>query len=179
MKRFIKLFIGSIMILMVVFGTTKLTIAWLSAETVEIKNTFATGLVASEIIEEFDGQIKKDVSIQNTGNIDAYIRVALIPAWKNPDGNVSGTQVGTEYTKPQAPDGWFLGNDGFYYHVTSVLPGENTSILINEFTMPTKDGLLFELQILASAIQADPKEAVEESWPVRVDTEGKLIGGGP
>lgn len=178
MKRFIKLFIGTIMILLVAFGTTKITIAWLSAETTEIKNTFATGKAASEIIEEFDGRTKTDVSIQNTGNIDAYIRVALIPAWKDAEGNNTGTPVGTEYTKPQAPTGWFLYG-GFYYHMAAVPPGEKTNILINEFTMPTKEGLFFELQILASAIQAEPKEAVEESWPVIVGTDGKLIGGGP
>ncbi|MGB4589947.1 MAG: hypothetical protein WBI17_12070 [Clostridiaceae bacterium] len=178
MKRFIKLFFGMMMIGLVVFSTTKMTIAWLSAETIEIQNKFSTGIVESEIIEEFDGQTKTDVSIKNTGNIDAYIRVALIPAWKEADGNVSGTPVGAEYTKPQAPDGWFL-KDGFYYHMTKVPSGENTSILISEFTMPTKDGLLFELQILASAIQANPKEAVEDSWPVIVDTAGKLNGGGP
>lgn len=178
MKRSTRLLLGIVLVFFMVFGVTKITLAWLEANTEEITNRFTPGSVTSEVIEKFDGQTKKDVSIQNTGNIDAYMRVALVPVWKNADGSISGTPVGAEYTAPVVPAGWFLGSDGFYYHQSFVTPGEKTTVLINELSMPTKPGLYFELQILASAIQADPKDAVEESWPVRVGTDGKLIGGG-
>lgn len=179
MKRSTRLLLGIALVFFMVFGVTKITLAWLEDNTKEITNKFTLGTVTSEVIEKFDGQTKKDVSIQNTGNINAYMRVALIPIWKNADGSISGTPVGTEYTAPLAPEGWFLGSDGFYYHQSFVTPGENTTVLINEISMPTKPELYFELQILASAIQADPKQAVEESWPVNVGTDRKLIGGGP
>lgn len=179
MKRSIRLALGITLSAFILLGAAKFTIAWLEDKTGEITNKFAPGIVSSEIIEQFDGQIKKDVSIKNTGNIKAYMRVALIPIWKNADGTISGTAVGPEYTAPVAPPGWFIGSDGFYYHQTFVSPGENTAALLQEFTMPTKPGLNFELQILASAIQADPKEAVEESWKaVDVGADNMLKPGG-
>lgn len=179
MKRSIRLALGVTLSILILLGGAKFTIAWLQDKTGEITNKFTPGIVSSEIIEKFDGQIKKDVSIKNTGNIKAYIRVALIPVWKNEDGTISGTTVGPEYTAPVAPQGWFLGSDGFYYHQGFVSPGENTMALLQEFRMPTKTGLFFELQILASAIQADPNEAVEESWKaVDIGADYKLKPGG-
>ena len=179
MKRSIRLVLGITLSIFILFAATKLTIAWLEDRTSEITNRFAPGVVASEVVEKFDGQIKQEVSIKNTGNIEAYMRVALIPAWKNADGTISETAVGPEYTAPLPPEGWFVGSDGFYYHQAIVSPGEHTMTLLQEFTMPTKDGLLFELQILASAMQADPKDAVEESWKaVDIGAENNLKPGG-
>lgn len=179
MKRSIRLALGVTLSILILLGGAKFTMAWLQDKTGEITNKFTPGIISSEIIEKFDGQMKKEVSVKNTGNIQAYIRVALIPVWKNQEGTISETAVGDEYIAPEPPEGWFLGSDGFYYHQSSVSPGENTITLLQEFIMPRKTGLFFELQILASAIQADPNEAVEESWKaVDIGADNKLKPGG-
>lgn len=155
--------------------------AWL-IDFKSVTNTFQPGYVASEVVETYNGTTKSNVSIKNVSNIDTYIRVALVPIWRNPDG--SGTDLpaiaGTKYTIVfSASSDWVLGNDGFYYCKSPIAPGANTPVFINSVvptTFATGDyaGKQFELTIISSAIQATPTSTVTSAWGVAVAPDGKL-----
>lgn len=153
------------------------TSAWLTAGVEPLENVFEEGKVPPEIVEEFNGKTKEHVQVKNTGNIDAYIRVALVAVWLDEDGDVAADAAPAPSFTHHA--NWFF-EDGFWYHKVKVAPEGLTEDLIDEFEMPTRDGLTYELQVIASSIQADPKDAVEHAWPaVEVNSSGHLTPAGP
>ncbi len=148
------------------------TYAWLTAGVEPLENVFEEGKVPPEIVEEFDGETKAHVQVKNTGNIDAYIRAALVAVWLDEDRNVAADAAPAPSITEL--DNWFY-EGGYWYYKMKVEPGALTEDLIDKFEMPTRDGLTYELQVIASSIQADPKDAVEEAWPaVTVNAEGEL-----
>ena len=159
----------------------KSTLAWLTSQD-GLTNTFTPGRVTTEIEEEFpEAEVKKNVKIKNTGNVDAYIRVALEAAWKDGDMIAARPVEVTDYAEDLNLTDWFKAGD-YYYYKYIVPPGMLTTNLINTFEILVHpEGLNFELQVLSSGIQADPDEAVESVWPLVEVVGGELApraGGG-
>lgn len=161
--------------------------AFLAAATAPEENKMSYASVSSEITEAFDGDVKSDVSVKNTGNTMAYIRVAVLVTWQDGEGRVyaEAPENNVDYIQTMSATGsWFQGEDGYYYHREAVSPGENSTDLMESLqAMQTQpEGYTLSVEILADAIQSAPDEAVEESWPVLVDTDGSLMalpeGGG-
>jgi signal peptidase len=150
--------IGLIIALTAIGGT----LAWLTATTESAVHAFKAGAVSCGVTEQISGSTKEHVQIQNTGNVDAYIRVMLVPVWRDPEG--SGT--GMEASVPAVTNSGWTQQDGFFYYNTAVPPGGYTSDLLTGFVMPSKEGYTYELQILASAIQATGTGAAgpSEAW---------------
>lgn len=147
----------------------------------EIVNTADKGTVENSIDENFNGTEKTNVKIQNTGNLNSYIRVSLVPIWRDSDGNPAALKTDGTYQITLNMDGWFKGDDGFYYCKTETEPQKFTPVLIKTCTV--KDGLgkeyndkIFDFQILAQSIQSSPKQAVIQSWGIAVDDSGNLTG---
>ena len=165
------------------------SLAFLFTQTDPVENVFDNAYVACDVFEngpggegEFDGQTKTNVRIKNTGDTDAYIRVAVVVNWMDE----AGTKVWA--TKPvegadgdytityDLSNGWFDGGDGFYYYSKTISPEELTTILINEAKQlksapQTPDGIQYNLsiEIVASAIQSTPETVVAEQWGVTVN----------
>lgn len=167
------------------------SIAWLIFNPDPVNNQFTPGNVTITVDEDFKNNVKSDVKIKNIGNVPAYIRVALVPAWVDEEGNVVAQPASLEDCEITwgnidpatigAGEDWFLGSDGFYYCSTAIEPETSTPILIKQCTVKTDEGQThkydFELRILASAVQAIPTSAVSEAWnAVGVDaTNGQLV----
>ena len=108
------------------------TVAFLAARTEQKTNTFAPSRVASQVIEEhFDGEVKSDAAVRNTGDTTAYIRAAVSITWMQDTDAASQTitarspREGVDYTISYLADtGWLRGDDGFWYHQTPVAPGK-------------------------------------------------------
>lgn len=158
------------------------SLAFLIDQTDAITNQFSGSELTGEIKEDFDYQKKENVRIKNNGDVDAYVRVALVPNWVDDAGNVYGEvlQSGKDYTIVFGGFGWEKGGDNFYYCNTKVGPGSETPVLVKlckpeELTKTAPDGrtLHFELQVIASLIQASPVEAVKDAWG---DEAAKLVG---
>ena len=146
------------------------TVAYLAASTQPVVNVFTPGSVGGEIEETLEGQVKKNVTVRNTGNVDAYIRAKIVVTWQNEDGDVYPVMpvAGTDYTITYGGEWTEVG--GFWYYTGDdngkVGAGDSTSVLINE-CKPLKDcpdtNYTLHVEILAQAIQAD-------GWPEDVDT---------
>lgn len=157
-----------------------ITLAYLFTNTDPIENKFTPASVGIEITETFDYKVKKNVKVTNTGDTECYIRATIVVTWKNDEDEVYPTQpvLGGDYTMTMGSDDWMQAKDGFWYYKLPVAKGGSTTNLIdlcqpNEGKAP--DGYHLSVEIISSAIQSKPVEAVE-SWSeyVTVDTYGNL-----
>lgn len=163
------------------------TVAWLAVSTRAVENTFQPSQVTSQVDEKFDGSVKSNVRIQNTGDIDAYLRVTLVPTWQDDDGYavaVSASLSDCTFTGLPGNE-WAQGSDGYYYCKNPISPQDYTGYLFTKATVNTTSagyqaGYHMNLQILCDAIQAKGgtaagTAAVEAAgWPVTVNTNGSL-----
>ena len=176
------------------------TVAFIMAKTDKIDNTFEPARVSCEVQESFNGNTKTDVAIENTSDIDAYIRAEVIITWQNENGEVYGQMpaAGTDYAIDYGDIGtgispkWVEGNDGFYYWTAPVAPDGFTGDLIESVEPKgnnVPEGYSLCVEILGSAVQADggseigePAEwtpAVVQAWDndkidIRVDKDRQL-----
>lgn len=183
-KRSVKPFLIAFCVCILACAAVSGSLAWLISTPEQVVNSFTPGVVTIEVDEKFDDEhtTKQNVRIKNTGNVPAYIRVALIPAWVDDEGNIAAKPASLDNCNITwgnngngYEDDWFIGSDGFYYCKTVIEPHGSTPILIKSCTV--KDGehkYDFELQIIASAVQSLPTSTVGEVWPVVVGTDGTL-----
>lgn len=147
------------------------TIAYLMTNTSSVTNTFQPARVTCEVEEQegnakFDGKVKENIPIKNTGNVDAYIRAAVLVNWVNKEGKIipRPAEDGFGHRIEMNPTGWTLEADGYYYYKDKVAPGGKTAPLIlqayptksNAQYTPSSDDIYFlQIDIIADAIQAD------------------------
>ena len=145
------------LLILAVLCTAGVTAAFLKQETDPVVNTFTPGSVTPSIVEEFDGTEKKSVTIQNTGNSDAYIRAAVIGN-RLATGSVASMSEASrsDYLKRivgpydvsdklnvnngSEPGGHWFSYDGYYYWNEIVKPGDSTGELIDKEKYP--DGIV-------------------------------------
>ena len=190
MKEFVRTHKRAVLLglaaLLIVAASIGGTLAWLTSNPSGIVNTFTPGEVPNQVTEDpFDGTTKSNVRVKNTGNVDAYIRVALVPIWRNADGTGAGYPAAAVNPADYGMDSDWFKQGSYYYYSKSVAPNEVTAHLLTSFTAPTTptnapEGTYYELQMLAQSIQADGTDAngtspAEFAWnDVKVEN-GKLI----
>lgn len=177
------LLIASLAVLLT--ATVGSTAAWLVSKPAAVENNFVPGKVACKVLEDFGKgngtYVKSNVRVKNTGNTDAYIRVLLVFTWKDDKGNIFSNkpQEGKDYqiVMDDLTD-WIMqkSDEGVYfYYKKRVAPEEETRNLIEslyqiaDVTGPENGKYKLSVDILADAVQADPPQAVEESWGVDVE----------
>lgn len=177
---------GFVLLILAVVLAIGGTLAYIIANTEEVKNKFTPGVVECEVDEQFDKlhKVKSDVKIKNTGNTAAYIRATYVVTWQKEDGTVNGKMpvAGTDYTidvESAKERGWML-IDGYWYYTSPVAPEGVTDVLIAscelaENAEAPEGGYHLSVEIIASAIQSEPASVVAEKWHVAVDN-GKITG---
>ena len=151
------------------------TMAYLTAETPKVVNTFTPAEVTTDIDEDFNGEAKTRIEVKNTGDIDAYIRVKLVTYRVNE----AGSPIGGAAAIPEFDLGpnW-VKHEGYYYYTLPVDPNESTLDLIADGDQivledyrdnPTDpDGGKQVIEVMAEAIQSEPVQAVGEAWGVSI-----------
>lgn len=190
-KRFGSRGIALLALLAVLVAAVGGTLAWLSATTAPIENTFTFAEVDIEINEAFNAAktLKSNVSVQNVDdedNIPVYIRVALVPTWQDDSGNIVGVPASlidlTISWDDNGAASSTLANDwikigDYYYYTKPVDVGNSTAVLIKSAEVADSanaEAYHMDLQVVADAIQAEPDAAVESVWPVKVGADGTL-----
>lgn len=160
------------------------TVAYLVTSTGPVTNTFTPASVTTQVEETFDGTTKSDVQIKNTGNIDAYIRAAVIVNWADENGNVYGgatPEARKDYNISYNESDWFQGSDGYWYYTKPVAPNDGlTDILIKSCAPAANmapEGYDLQVTILADGIQSVPADAVQQAWPAVQVSGGQLTAG--
>lgn len=146
------------------------TAAYLITRTGPVLNSFQPSQVDCEVTENFDGSVKKNVNVTNTGDTEAYIRVKLVTYRVN-DG---GQHIGGTATIPNFTPGenWVAYGD-YYYYTLPVVPGEQPgAALIGSIALTGSyddaDGGKQVIEVMAEAIQSGPAQAVGSSWGVTI-----------
>ncbi len=169
MNKLAILFIAVVMLIGAVVGST---VAFLVTETAPVENKFSYAKLSTEITEDFNGATKSNVQIKNTGDTAAYIRATYVVTWRDMSGNVvPSVPDGYSYKLKENPDGTWKKIGDYFYYPTPVEPTEPNnstlgSLLDCEVTYPTDHKYQLHVEILASAIQSTPANAVTEAWGV-------------
>ena len=159
-----KHFAGLLALVLILVCTVGGTVAYLVTHTDPVVNTFTPGKVSCQVEEKFEGNnVKTEAVVKNTGNVPAYIRVAVVANTIDKQGNITGMKT---------LEGWlntakWTKSGNFYYYNDVVQPGDVTANLLNA------DGINLEgiqVTILASAIQSMPDDAVNEAWKMSYDS---------
>lgn len=146
------------------------TLAWLAASTAETVNTFSPAAMKIDILETFDNKTKQNVKVQNNSETAVYIRVALVPTWVDETTHEPVAQSASlddlTFTTQLPQSGW-KKNGSYYYYTLPVPAGSETPVLFSSAVV--KDGAApagctMDLQVLAQAVQATPKDAVTAAW---------------
>lgn len=142
------------------------TLAFLTATDGPVENIFNPSQVTTKVEETLSGTTKSNVMIRNTGDIDAWIRAAVIVTWQNSAGEVYGKApvAGTDYTIDKG--NWLEGEDGFYYWNKPVAPNGLTGNLIDSITPgnTAPDGYYLNVEIIGSGIQSKPASVFNTEW---------------
>ena len=161
--------------------------AYTMQHTQDLVNTFLPARVDSEVVEDFDGETKSEIKIQNTSNIEAYLRMKIITYWQDSKGNIVAIPP-----EPLAIDyddaHWFL-QDGYYYYKHPVPSGgvtlydllkDKATISLETYTpeLENEDDVPYTyypvVEIVSEAFQSRPAHAVESNWGVAVDITGDI-----
>ena len=151
------------------------TIAWLTDRTEGITNTFNPSKVTCEVTESFNGTVKTDVNVKNTGDAEAYIRVKLVTYRTNDQGqHIGGVAELPEFTLGA---NW-VEYGGYYYYTLPVAAGEKPAANLTDSITLTAgyndaDGGHQSIDVMAEAIQSKPAKAVGEAWNVSI-TQGSV-----
>ncbi len=137
------------------------TYAWLTSSSLLIKNTMEPGRVPIVIEEEKGGGEKTSILVKNTGNIVAFIRVAVVSNEVDENGYPtpgSGQDIPFDY------DMW-TSYDGYYYYNGPVAPGASVQFL-DENARLNYNGR--EVVVMAQSIQVqgdfDGQTASQKYW---------------
>ncbi len=155
------------------------TIAYLTDKAAPVTNTFTPSHVACEVTEEFDGSVKKNVNVTNTGDTDAFIRVRLVSYRTNDAGqHIGGTASLPTFTLGA---GWVKHGD-YYYYTKPVAPRKTPDAnLTDSMTLTAAytdaDGGHQSIDVMAEAIQSAPEAAVKAAWGAgfSIGADGSLI----
>ena len=168
-------------LLVLVLGIVGTTLAWLTDKTTDLTNTFEYAKVSCEVLENVnDAQTRKsDVRIKNTGNTEAYIRATYVVTYRDDTGSIlyetlSNGRWDVDLSDIINKESWVQGTDGYWYCKTPVAPGKETPVLFNDTINGngtflndgrSKEQAITYVEILATAIQSQPVNAVNEAWP--------------
>lgn len=161
------LILSTLLLVVLAIGST---VAWLSTKDKPITNTFTPSHVTCEVTENFNGTVKSNVNVRNTGDTEAYIRVKLVTYRTNDQGQ----HIGGTATIPNFKLGknW-VEYGGYYYYTLPVTAGEQPATNLTDSMTLTgsyndADGGKQAIDVMAEAIQSKPASAVGNSWGVSI-----------
>lgn len=179
--RWNRSFVALAALLVLVLGIVGTTLAWLTDKTKDLTNTFEYAKVSCQVLEDVNSNEtqKRNVRIQNTGNTEAYIRATYVVTYRDNTGSIlyetlSNRTWNVDLSNIINKENWAQGEDGYWYCKTPVAPGEETPVLFNDpingnGTILNDGGsnkhVITYVEILATAIQSQPVNAVNEAWP--------------
>lgn len=134
-------------------------------QTNALENQFEYARVSCRVEEAFDGEKKTSITVQNTGNIPAQIRVRLVSYWVSleDDGSTRIVGIPSEPLEIEAADGWVAMGDNTFVYTSLIEPNAFTpNLLKRDLVLQEKDGYLQVVEVFADAIQGNPSNAVDD-----------------
>lgn len=150
------------------------TVAYVVSRSGSVENKFEPVYVTSRV------NVTEDkIDVTNTGDVDAYIRAAIVVNWMDASGNVRGASpvADTDYKLSVNTDNWYQDlTTGFYYYELPVASMANTDDLVTAIDVLVTPPAGYELvvEVVAEAIQAEgtitdaegTRKAVADAWHI-------------
>ena len=153
------------------------TLAFLIDKTDSVQNTFTPSTMTIDVDEDFTdgGTVKRDVKIENTGEVDAWIRATVIFNWADEDDNPVKQVESRELVIDLNETDWFKSGDYYYHKDVVEKNGGLTDVLITSVKLA--DGITppagadhLQVTIVSQAIQSSPEAALTATgWPVQIN----------
>ena len=152
--------------------------AYMRKQTEIVSNVFVPAEVSCEVVETFSENVKTEIAIENTGDIEAYLRLHVITYWVDSNGEIL-------FKKPSELDidyddaCWLISGDTYYYKFP-VQPGDTNNSTTNllksgiQLKYDNNDGSRQVVEVFAEAIQSVPGDAVTSAWPVTLASDGTI-----
>ena len=165
-------------------GAAWFTVSYLKVQTPDVPNEFVPVEVTCEVQKVVceEGDSRDAWCVQNTGDVTAFIRATVAFNWVKVDDTDPDTASQSNVVLSASPQenvdfsilwgdtAWVRGKDGFWYYTKAVDPEEVTSDLIRSMMCNTAPaGYELRVQILATAIQAEPTTVVQTVWGASVN----------
>lgn len=187
--------------LLLVLSCISLVWALMTKSTPKITNEFTLAEVTCQIhenVEKMDGSSdttdstlhtgivkKNDITVENTSNISAYIRVRLVSYYVDENNNIIGKDCPVPTFVPNSSYWISDSTNNTYYYKNPVAAGAKTEDLItpgSSIVLKKVDGTASDsyeylyqvVDVIAEAVQAQPSNAVSNVWNVSVGTDGIL-----
>ena len=178
-----------------VVASVSSVVAYMVKKSVDLDNQFVPAAVDCDIKETFDGNVKSSVKVQNTSNIEAYVRIRIVTYWQDSKGNIVGMTApeikfdenNTKEWKYDTTKWVYDEEEKTFYYKTPIAADEVTFELFAQgfggikLVSEEKDvnGEIFTyhpvVTFVAEAIQSQPSEAVL-NWNVTLDSNGNING---
>ena len=166
-----KKYLNILLIILFILCLSTGVYAYMFKQTPTLENDFTPASVSCEV-DEFTSS---SIVIENTGNIDAYIRVKLLSYWVDEEDKIVAKESVMPVIDYDAIK-WIKGKDDTYYYTTPLQKGSRTTNLINTpITLSTGGDYKQVIEVFAEAIQSTPTDAVTFSW--KVELSGSTITG--
>lgn len=124
--------------------------------------------------------ITKEVTVKNTGTLPTYVRVKIVPYWKNgmPLKYNGINTVDLNFTNSKE----WVKNGDFYYYKKILQPGETSEVLLNGLTVSSKlnnndDYKMNELEVdvfTESVIYKGDMQKENNKYTVDSNKDGKI-----
>jgi len=149
------------------------TIAYIVTKSDKVENTFERVSVTSSVVVSNDV-----IKVKNEGDVDAYIRAAIVVNWMDDSGDVRGIPpTADEYSLTVNTEDWYYDSGlDVYYHKEPVSSLEMTEVLVEEITVKSTvpAGYKLSVEVVAEAIQAQgyldgsnpAKPAFADAWGI-------------
>lgn len=150
------------------------TAAFLAVGSGPVTNTFTPAELDTKIVESFkdsaSGAVKSSIKVENTGTVDAYVRVGVYGYWAVKDS--SGTEkIVAPWSSTVTPaTGWEEKSDGWYYYTSALKPGTKTGELLSESITQTGAPAAYPsaylvVNVIHQSIQTEPAQArTDANW---------------
>ena len=175
-----------LLVLTVVGGSVA---ALMFRQTNELTEAFEIAYVDCVVSETLSNQkdSKTAITVKNTGNIDAYIRVRLVTYWaqKADDGSLQivgrspAPSMDVQFIEGkyvERAEGWIKESDNTFYYNKAIAPNASTGNLLSQaLPLQTEDGYLQVIEVFAEAIQSEPTQAITDSWQVQITDDGWIV----
>lgn len=136
------------------------TWAYFAMSATPVINTFQSGSVGAEVVEQVNGSAKTSITVKNTGESPVYVRVRLVSYFEDAYGNVL-PQSSQDVSFTPGENWTQIGE--YYYHRLPIAAGTSTTNLLGT-SVSMASGQVIE--VLADTVQAAPAQAVEETWGI-------------
>lgn len=173
--RLRKSLILALLLLLAISTAGGSVVAYMVKRTQFKENTFTPAVVTCELheVKNADTTKKTSITVENTGNVDAYLRVRLVSYWVDDAGDIVSKPSQVPVFTPGP--GWMAGSDNTYYYQMPVSPGNSTYELLGSvITLTSAEGYRQVVEVFAEAIQAQPASAVTGSWGVTLNGSGYI-----